>query len=203
MLRLSLCLCLSLSLGLGLGLGMMLLLLLLRDCLCLSMSSQRVHSQRSGCGACRSHTFEQINRTYLRLGLRLRLRLRLSLRLGLRLGLGLGLGLRLCLGLSLCLSGSVHPWPPAGRAHGDCQERAVNHMKAMCPIHTPVHVRARPPSTLSCSRPYVVRLGSGPADVAALERGGSSSLSAVRLTNHRTTPLFAGTQGAVSVNFSS
>jgi hypothetical protein len=48
----------------------------------------------------------------------------------------------------------------------------VNHMKAMCPIHTPVHVRARPPSTLSCSRPYVVRLGSGPADVAALERGG-------------------------------
>jgi hypothetical protein len=114
MLRLSLCLCLSLSLCLFLGLGLMLLLLLLlRDCLCLSMSSQRVHSQRSGCGACRSHTFEQIHRTYLRLGLRLRLRLRLSLRLGLRLGLGLGL--RLCLGLSLCLSGSVHPWPPAGR----------------------------------------------------------------------------------------
>jgi hypothetical protein len=180
MLRLSLCLCLSLSLGLGLGLGMMLLLLLLRDCLCLSMSSQRVHSQRCGL---RSHTFEQINR------------------LGLRLCLCLCLCL--CLGLGLCLSGSVHPWPPAGRAHGDCQERAVNHMKAMCPIHTPVHVRARPPSTLSCSRPYVVRLGSGPADVAALERGGSSSLSAVRLTNHRTTPLFAGTQGAVSVNFSS
>jgi hypothetical protein len=198
MLRLSLCLCLSLSLGLGLGLGMMLLLLLLRDCLCLSMSSQRVHSQRCGL---RSHTFEQINRTYLRLGLCLRLRLRL--RLSLRLGLRLCLCLCLCLGLGLCLSGSVHPWPPAGRAHGDCQERAVNHMKAMCPIHTPVHVRARPPSTLSCSRPYVVRLGSGPADVAALERGGSSSLSAVRLTNHRTTPLFAGTQGAVSVNFSS
>jgi hypothetical protein len=198
MLRLSLCLCLSLSLGLGLGLGMMLLLLLLRDCLCLSMSSQRVHSQRCGL---RSHTFEQINRTYLRLGLCLRLRLRL--RLSLRLGLRLCLCLCLCLGLGLCLSGSVHPWPPAGRAHGDCQERAVNHMKAMCPIHTPVHVRARPPSTLSCSRPYVVRLGSGPADVAALERGGSSSLSAVRLTNRRTTPLFAGTQGAVSVNFSS
>eukprot|EP01046_Picozoa_sp_COSAG06_P065395 COSAG06_NODE_16045_length_1026_cov_1.372168_2_plen_194_part_00 len=178
MLRLSLCLCLSLSLGLGLGLGMMLLLLLLRDCLCLSMSSQRVHSQRCGL---RSHTFEQINRTYLRLGLCLRLRLRL--RLSLRLGLRLCLCLCLCLGLGLCLSGSVHPWPPAGRAHGDCQERAVNHMKAMCPIHTPVHVRARPPSTLSCSRPYVVRLGSGPADVAALERGGSSSLSAVRLTN--------------------